>query len=114
MTWLISLFGGHWWRWRQRVEADFIAIRSEAFRIEGKADTAINKAVDVGADTSVMLKRAADAIDKCVPLSHMSNRLRWQEEEMNKLCDFAGKIDAYLETMHGTTYRQSVPYRMPQ
>ena len=90
--------------------AELHAIREESCRIEGKADTALAKCVDVAADTSIMLKKAADAIGSLnieklhATLSLVTDRQKWLAQEINKQGDYLSELHNWLCEHHGGTY----------
>ena len=107
MNWL-SLFGGHWWRWRQRVESDLIGIRHEAARIEDKADAALDKTAGVAQDAAVMLKKAADAVTGLAKQHHsmqtITERQEWLAQESNKQAEYLLALHDWMKKHHGGSY----------
>lgn len=83
------------------------AIRQEACRIEGKADAALNKTVEVAADTALMLSKASRAVDRVGQTLEVEQER--QAAELGKLSELVAKIDAYLSIVGGVGYQQTNP-----
>lgn len=87
---------------------EFRNVREEACRIEGKADTALNKAITLAADTAVMLKRASvvcDMVEKMHgTMQVVAERQKWQAQEVNRIADYLVELHNWLKERHGGSF----------
>lgn len=93
--------------------AEFAAVRSEACRIEDKADKALDECVKVAADTSVVLKRAADAVEKLHgTLAVIAERQKWLAQEQSKIADYLLSLHQWLQESFRPGSRGCADYRL--